>query len=131
MRMKLAAAAAVIGIVALTTLSAGAGSDIQASSTEGPSGTVVSIAHASDALKGGAEHCTAQVTLKMVAQANVQTADLSGGVPFVPPSGTFVVPSAPPGDYSVVVVCDGTAGMDSFPFRVTVAAITASPNFAG
>ncbi len=130
MRMKLAAAAPGVGIVALAALPAGAGSDIQVSSAEGSSGAVVSIAHASDVLQGGAEHCTAPVTLKMVPQADAQTADLSGGVPFVAPSGTFTVPTAPSGDYSVVVVCDGTTGMDSFPFRVTVAAITASPNFA-
>ena len=130
MRVKFAAAATVVGIVALTALPAGAGSDIQVSSTEGPSGTVVAIARASDALRGGAENCTTPVTLKMVPEADVQT-DLSGGVPFVSPSGSFTVPSAPAGDYSVIVVCDGTSGMDAFPFRVTVAAITASPNFAG
>jgi hypothetical protein len=123
--------AAVVALVGLAAIPAQAGSDIQVSSISGPPGTVVSIARASDSLKGGTEHCTLPVTLKMVPVVEAQDGDLSGGVPFTPPDGTFTVPQVPEGDYAVVVVCGGTAGMDSFPFRVTSVAVTGDPNFTG
>ena len=131
MRTRLAAAVATVAMVTGIALPVGAGSDIQVSRTEGPSGTVVSISNASDALSGGSARCTLPVTLKMVPVADAQKADLAGGAPFTPPDGDFTVPPAPAGDYSVVVVCDGSIGTDSFPFRVTVAPIAASPNVAG
>jgi hypothetical protein len=123
------AAIAFAALIVSVAAPAGAGSDIDVSTKEGPPGTIVLISHAF----GGPpdEPCTEPIAVKAIPVGQEQGADMSGGELFTPPAGTWTVPALPPGGYSVFVVCGGVRALDYFFFTVAPTAITASPNFAG
>jgi hypothetical protein len=91
--------------------------------TSGPPGTVVVLPKPIE--------CASQPRLVLyLNKPGSPPADLTGGEPFDPTTGSVTIPQADPGEYQVILVCDGTDGAYFF-FWVEPGVVLAQPRLAG